>query len=95
MALEAGKKLSEGFSEYINIWTDINDFKQSANDHELSLQLLYKVLSGERPLTKSSIPLMYDLLRKAVSNRTKMLPKLNATHRKAKKLIEAEELSTT
>lgn len=95
MALQEGDKISSSLSDFVYFFTETDDLRDSAEKHGLSLQLLYKVLARERPLTKKSIPLVYTVLKKAVANRMVLIPKLNSANIKANKLIKEQEIPTT
>lgn len=93
MALKAGYYLSEDLSQFVNFFTDAKDLLQSAEEAELSVELLRSILRRERKLTHGNIPLVHSILSKAISNRMKLLPTLNTAYRKAKRIVKNTAVS--
>lgn len=87
MGFKIGAKVSEEMSDYINMWTDVSDFREVSKEHETSTELIRGLLRQDRRLTQLNIPILIDVLRIAIKNRNNRASTLNATHKKAVKLV--------
>lgn len=88
MGFEIGKYISEELSDYINIWTDKDDFKEVAKKHERSTELIRGVLRQDLKFTQVNIPLVIDVLRIAIENRNTGFGRLEKSHKEAEKIIK-------
>ena len=88
MGFKIGEYISEELSDYINIWTDKDDFKKVAKEHDRSSETIRAVLRQDLKFTQVNIPLIIDVLRIAIENRNTGHGKLNKSHKQAEKIIK-------
>ncbi len=87
MALETGKYISTDLSEYIKLWVSNPELKEIAKQNDLSYELARLISSSDRKLTEENMPLMKDILQRAIDNRNGKEAILKKTHNKAVKLL--------
>ncbi|WP_448607194.1 hypothetical protein [Paenimyroides ceti] len=88
MAIEIGNFISESLKEYITTFTTSEERKTIRKRYSLAGDTLTKVLNGDRSVTINTQPILYELLKISVRNRTKKIPLLNKTHKEAISLIK-------
>lgn len=88
MAIETGKYISLDLSEYVKRWVSNTELKEIAKDNDLSYELARLISSRDRKITQENHPLFIDILKRAIHNRKKILPKLESTNRIVLKIIK-------
>lgn len=83
MAIEIGEYLSDEIVQYIDCWTNTNEFTELAKKHKMSDELARKLARSDRKITEKNKPLVLDIISLAIKNRGKKIRKLNKAHKEA------------
>ena len=92
MGLEPGNKLSKELCTYIKIYTNVDDLRNACDETGYSMELLRYILSRNRVLTESNIPLAHNIIRRAIKNRNDIKPLLNLAHKEAVQITEENKV---
>lgn len=68
MAIEVGKRITKGLSEYIRLVTSEKERIEIANKHKYSASSAKRLSEGSMPVTKGSLQLVTDMFEKAIRN---------------------------
>lgn len=87
MAIEAGNFISENLSLYIDRWTKTSEFTEIARKYDLSNELARKLVSRDRKVTEDNLPMLHDIIRLAMKNRSEVHRRLLRGHKEAQKEV--------
>lgn len=87
MALETGNYISVDMSDFIELWTTMDEQKEIAIKHDCSIELGRKLVRRERKITDNNLGFVTDIIAKAVENRKNRITVDSKTNKKALNLI--------
>lgn len=87
MAIVVGKKISEELYLYIETWTTVSEYQDIADNHNLSIETVRAVSKRSKKINETNLPVLLDVIRLAIKNRTELHKRLTAGHREANREV--------
>lgn len=91
MAIETGKFISKELKIYISKWTTFADFREVAEQYNISTETVRTVCKREKKINETNKQPLIDVLRIAISNRNGLNDVLVKAHKQVIKIINKYE----